>query len=188
MEQVVQERIYSGSESQPPPLKLSPFLLIVLSVLIGFAVITVGTRTLAQYTVPQPNPFEPFADIFPGESRSAFVSRGFISRGFICHLNYLPPVSEICAVNLPSGDFTSIYIIFREDRIENLTFILRGETLRIGDVLTLFGISKTHQYGGKYKYLESHFFWLHDMKVSILSYTGRSPLFVPVSSISFSLE
>jgi hypothetical protein len=58
MEQIARERTYPElSPLHPPRLGLPPLLLILVVVLIGFTVVNMGVRALAQYTPALLNPF-----------------------------------------------------------------------------------------------------------------------------------
>jgi len=107
--------------------------------------------------------------------------------GFTCQM-IMSTTYENCTINPSTGYFTRIGIFISNDRVDHASFVIRDDTLKVGDVVTLFGNANApHDTALLYPH-ESYFFWLGGLKVSILSDIGQFPLFLPASSVSFSLE
>jgi hypothetical protein len=188
VEQIARERTYPELEPlHPPRLRLSPLLLIVIVLLIGFAVINLGVRTLAQYSLPPSNPFPAYADIFPGQPANAILSREFSCWGndfyeYSYAVAYgLTQESCIFIFTPAEGIFSHVEAVISGDTIQTLTFLLRDKTLQVGDLEKLLEMPTLHTLHNT-----AYFFLPEDFVIAkTVDFTGQFSLFLPVWSISF---
>lgn len=111
------------------------YLLVALIVWMGFTVVILGAQGLGQDTEPPTNPFAAFAHFFPGQPGSAIQGYGFLcSRGLYA---YLP--NEHCTLNPTEGAFSQIGVVISEDVIDEISFRMRDDTFRLGDLTLLLG-------------------------------------------------
>jgi hypothetical protein len=174
VEHIVRESIYPQAASPIPRLRLSPFLLIVVITLVGFAVVTISASLVAQYRPTPHNPFPAYADVFPGQPASAVEARAFSCQ------NYAPAETS-CIFTPAAGAFLSVQAVMSEDKIHDLTFVLRDNTLQVGDLEMFLKMPTLHTlYRAAYFYLPGSF-----VRVRTAAYSGQFSLFLPILSISF---
>lgn len=186
MEQIIHKRTYPELEMpHAPRIMLSPLLVIVFVLLVGFAVVNMGVRALAQYGTPPANPFPDYADVLPGQPATALETRAFS-----CQLNYdyyydrtetADPIEESC-VFIPSASFfSSVEVIISEGIIHQTTFILRANTLQVGDLEKLLEMPMLHNL-----YHTAYFFLPEDFViVKTAGYVRHFSLFLSVWSVTF---
>ncbi|MEO8606289.1 MAG: hypothetical protein ABI690_00280 [Chloroflexota bacterium] len=138
MEHTYRKSTYSESKRYVPKLRLSPFLLIVVIMLVGFGVMNMSVTALAQYSPAPVNPFPAYADIFPGQPASAVEARTFSCQ------NYTPAETS-CTFTPTGGAFLSIQVGISEGIIRDLIFILRDNTLQIGDLEMFLKMPTLHR-------------------------------------------
>ncbi len=176
MEQIVQEKIYREVESHIPRPKFSSILLIMFTLLIGFAAIVVSTRALAQCSIPPPDPFPAYADIFPGQPESAVKERAFSCSGYY---NYYNSIVAGCTITRSAGIFSKVSISISEGIIRNIIFFTRDNSLTMGDLVIFL---KTPASNIIYHFAD---FYVPGLTFRV-KYGGSFSLFVPVQSISLS--
>jgi hypothetical protein len=155
--------------------QMPPYLLVVFSLLVGFAVVSLGVWALGQSAVPLPNPFAAFADVFPGQPRSAAQMRGFL-----CLTSaYGSEPNEYCSVDLARGIVSQIDVYIAEDLIDEISFRLREDTLRVGDLMLIWGTPEIRENG------HSVYFYWRSMGVTamVTEYFGRFSHFLPVRRV-----
>ena len=185
MEHIVRERIYPQAPSQIPRLRLSPLLLIVFSVVVGFAVVTISVRAVAQYTPSPPDPFPDYADIFPGQPASAIETRTFSCEAIYNYNHDLTkdtePMQELCTFIPAEGVFSSVEASLSGGIIYQLTFIMRDNTLQVGDLAQLLGMPPIH------RFKRTAYFLLPTslVRADPIGQRKRFSLFLPVWSITF---
>jgi hypothetical protein len=185
VEQIVRERTYPELKPlHPPRLKLSPLLLILVVLLISFAIVNLGMRALAQYTVPPPNPFPAYADIFPGQSAEAIETRAFS-----CDLNYnyqSPtedhyPTETYCTFVPAAGVFSRVGVVISSGIIRQSIFVMRDNTFRVGDLAIWLEAPVIH-FVPKVVYFALP---RNLVRVTFFGHAQRFSLFLPVSIIAF---
>ncbi len=139
MEQIARERTYPELVPlHPPRLRLSPLLLIVFALLVGFTVVSLGVRAVAQYTLQPFNPFPAYADIFPGQP-----ARAIETRAFLCRLNYNyyhdrtedhDPIEEWCTFIPAAGVFSSVTVFIADGMIRETIFLARHNSFTVGEL------------------------------------------------------
>lgn len=178
MEQTVQDKVYTQSATFIPRLRLSPLLLIVVILLVGFAVIMLGVRSLAQFTPSPPNPFSAYTDVFPGQLMSAVDIRLFSCDK---DYDYYLYAAIKCTFNPVGGFFSSIELIVVQDIIHQITFILRDNTLQVGDLKKLLKVPIIHRlYHTVYYFLPKSV-----VRAETIDYGERFSLFLPIRNVSF---
>jgi hypothetical protein len=188
VDDIVRERSYPELEPlHPPRLRLSPLLLMVSVLLIGFAVVNMGMRALAQYIAPPANPFPAYADIFPGQPANAILSREFSCWGnnfyeYSYTVAYgLTQESCIFIFTPAEGIFSHVEAVISGDTIQTLTFILRDNTLQVGDLMRFLDVPIIHRlYHTVYFLLPTSV-----VRAETIDYGERFSLFLPVWNVSF---
>ena len=185
MEHIVRESIYPPAASPIPRLRLSPFLLIVVMMLAGFAVVSISAKVVAQYTPAPQNPFPAYADIFPGQAMSALEARGFSCQYFYDFYHRptedSPPTEASCFFTPAAGIFLSVKANISAGTLCTLIFTLRDNTLQVGDLEMLLKMPKLHMmHGSAYFTLPGSF-----VIARTANYAGEFSLFLPIWSITF---
>jgi hypothetical protein len=161
------------------PLRLTPRLVAVSALVIGFTVVNVGAILLVRYFTTPTNPFSDYVDVFPGQSRSAVFTHAFS-----CAMgdNSLLP-NEYCTLSLSTGVFTQVGVVVSNSTVTRTDFILGEGMLRLGDLVALWGIPDSQIHDGRYV---MDFFWPGSgVNASAFSDTRKLSLFLPVGSVSF---
>lgn len=131
---------------RPIPYKL---LVMIFTSLIGFMAFSSGARSLAQRTLPPASPFEAYLDIFPGQPMSALEGRGF-SCQFAQNQNYYAKPPEVpedqCLFTSAVGIFSAIKVVGSNQSIREVRFILRDNSLRLGDLLVMLAFPQFRSY------------------------------------------
>lgn len=160
--------------------KLPLYLRIMLATLVSISVITLGVYALAQQMEQPSNPFSPYVDIFLGQPQSAVVAQGF-SCAMYFNGGYYSGLDDYCTLKLAQGAVSSIGVLISQDVGRQITFGLRENTLRLGDLVALWGRPNVHQYGPSVS-----FSWRRiGVTTLTLTYTRPFSLFIPVRSIYF---
>jgi hypothetical protein len=136
------------------------------------------TKSFAQDTVPPPNPFAPFADVFPGQPGNGVEARGFscVRRPYGAYRGL-----EDCTCILATGAFSLVEVIISEGTIRQTDFTMRGSTLRIGDLAMLWGIPDVHK--GVHT---PYFYWPgNGILATTISYSGQFSFFLALRSVLF---
>ena len=185
MEQSIQKHIYPEAEQHPQRLNWSLLARIVFMMVAGFAVMTEAARAAAHYASPPFNPFSTYADIFPGQTARAIETRPFSC--LVTHNYYHDPTrdhnpsQETCILVLSEGVFFRIEANLVQGTIFKLTFIVRDNALRLGDLERIMDTSAVHIYDR-----EVYFTSPHNLVVTkTAAYSGRFSLFLPVWSVAF---
>jgi hypothetical protein len=124
------------------------------------------------------DPFAPYSDLMPGQSRDALTQWEFN-----CATTIIPSFSESCSLTPESGIFSEIQVKFAADtgRIEKTVFLSRENRLSLGDLVLLWGKPEIDIYGRT-----ANLRW-HDSHVVAIPQTYRSPVAyrVPLTYIAF---
>jgi hypothetical protein len=179
MEHIIRERVYPPSEELTPSPKPPTYLRVALILLTAFSVMSLGARAVAQHTEPPPNPLASFADLLPGQPGSDLEGRGFS-----CYEEAYDygAARDNCLIHLATGAFTRIGLLISKDRtIRQVTFSVRENTLRLGDLMLTLGRPEIHRYGH-----QMTFYWRSTgIAASTIVYNGQYSAFLPLWSISF---
>lgn len=123
------------------------------------------------------DPFLAYTDIFPSRPASAIQLRGVTCQNI--PFKYYSPT--YCDFTPAEGIFSEVTLFIYEDRIRQITFLLRENTLTIGDLQLFLGVPSTHQYPQM-----AHFALTSSFALATTdNYAGRFSLFLPVRRISF---
>jgi hypothetical protein len=134
VEQIRQNRRSDG-ESNTPSLHRTSYLLVVPIIWLGLTVVSLGAIAWARYGVPSPNPFSSYVDIFPGQPSSALQARGFS-----CSMEFNRYTSnEYCFSYPAAGVFSKVGVVVSKGVISIISFTMRENTLRLGDLMMLWG-------------------------------------------------
>jgi hypothetical protein len=184
LEQIIRERTFPELKSHLLGLKLSPLLRIAFIMLLGFALVTMSVRALAQYSLSLPNPFPAYADIFPGQAASMAEARGFSCQRSYDYYDATEdhvPTLEACIFAPPEGIFSSVQVIISDGIIRESIFLIRNNTLQVGDVERFLEMPVLHTlHRTAYFFLPGSF-----VIVQTVGYARQFSLFLPAWSISF---
>jgi len=107
------------------PTYIRLMLLITGIVCIG----SVGFTALMRLNTPIPNPFIPYADIFPGQSH-----RTVLLHGFSCQFS-----PQYCTSAPANSPFALISVTLASGVVKHLDFAMRPNTLTMGDLPVEWG-------------------------------------------------
>ena len=177
MEQVI-PRPQSPPQARSLALHLPRYLLAMLLLLLACTGVTLSVWGLGHSPQLPPNPFISFADVFPGQPRSAVVSRGF-SCLTSAYSGYSESPNEICSLWPKDGLFSQVSVGINQDIVQNILFTLHENTLRIGDLMLLWGQQDFHMYNGA-----GYFFWGNTHNTtSAVNHTRRFSHFLSVRKV-----
>ena len=181
MDQITQEIVLPIPEKRAL-LPIIPFhVWIVLMMVIGFAVINIGVRGLARYPSLPVNPFAEYADIFPGQPKSAVEARGFICEASVYNFGNTA-FEEYCGWKPESDVFSSLHVVLYQQIIQQVSFTLRDKGLRVGDIAIGLETSNMKVYPGfVYFMLPSSI-----VTVRTTAKAGRFSPYIPVWRVTFS--
>ena len=149
-----------------------PIILIVLAVLI---IESLSLTVLARSGTQPLNPFSSYTDLL-GQSRNAFITRGFS-----CRLGTYPVLpGEYCALNVDARAFSQVGVVINNGFGKRIDFITRGNALQAGDLFLWFGKTTAYTHGQMVD-----FFWPGGVSASAISENGRISYFLPIRSVSF---
>ena len=180
MEHIVRESIYPQVARPRPKPRLSPLVQIVFSVLVGFSVAIAGVRAVsqAQHGPVLLDPFSAYADIFPGQPESAVKTRPFSCEKYY---HEYPDAETDCTFAPPEGIFSHIDVAISGGTIFQLTFIIRDNTLNIGDLARLLGMPAMRRF-----YRTTYFILPTNLvRADTIDHGEQFSLFLPVWSITF---
>ena len=160
--------------------KLPLYLRIALVLVIGLSASTCGVVVLVRSTAQPTDPFASFTDVFPRNPRSAIEARRF---------RCPPPDEETSNYNTGSpcflwpiaGTFAQVGVVVSEGNIRQTFFTMRKNTLRVGDLMVLWGKPEIRTYSRSVYLLwrsRRIFAWVSD-------YTGWMSPFLPVWRVYF---
>jgi hypothetical protein len=122
----------------------------------------------------------------PGQPASALEGRGFTCWSdsynyYAGHPENHDPTEEFCIFTPAEGVFSSVETVISRDTIQTLTFILRDNTLQVGDLEKLLEMPMLHTlHNTAYFFLPEDF-----VIVKTADFTEQFSLFLSVWSISF---
>jgi hypothetical protein len=140
VEQIAPEITRSRTASLNRSRKLPLYMDVALFLFTGFTVVIVLTWVLVQNRTPLPNPFALFADILPGQPESNARARGF-SPPISDYSFYHSPSEQYSILDLETGIFSHILITINQDIIRQTSFVMRDDTLTVGDLAMFLGTS-----------------------------------------------
>jgi hypothetical protein len=152
-------------------------LLAVIVIWSGFTVAIITVKMLGQGLDQASNPFAAFADVFPGQPKSAAEARGILCA--VSAYEYNPP-DDSCMVRHTSGQFSSVSVEIRAEMITAINFWLREDTLRVGDLILLWGTPDIREFSRSV-----YLYWQNRDILAIATHeTKRFSLLLPVRRIS----
>ena len=179
MEQV-RETLPIPLHGNTAPFRRSPYLQLVFILFSGFALANIGVTIFAQSIAPaQPtlNPFLEYMDIFPGQPLGMMEGRGFSCWS---NYDYYASSEPACSVTLSSGVFSNIDLSVSQGIIRQITFSLRDDRLKAGDLVLLLGNPNFRAYPH-----HVFFFW-SNLFVNVSTAGRRNAATMrPVWSVSF---
>lgn len=168
--------ILVGRDRHSAPRSFQLFFIIV-AIAICLIVMANGATAMGKYlSKPPSNPFALFADIFPGQPQIAVETRRFqCTNGLYSYLT-----NTYCNLALPTGFFSQVSVVIGDGLINEISFRLREETLRVGDLMVLWGIPTVREYP------HSVYFYWTDLNIFalVVDYTGQFSLYLPVQQVS----
>jgi len=114
-------------------------------VLLTFALVSEIAMTYLKDNKPSFDPFVPYADVLPKQSRSAVLQRGFKCNQII------PSLDEVCSLPSETGIFSEIQVRFisatHRDQVSQTVFKPREGAITIGDLEMLWGRPEIKVFG-----------------------------------------
>ncbi|MBX3065473.1 MAG: hypothetical protein KF726_21030 [Anaerolineae bacterium] len=157
-----------------------PYLLAVFVMWVSLSVVIVGALAFGKYTLPLANPFSIYADIFPGQSTSSISAWGFLCDTTDAS-SYSISLEKECRFSPTTGIFSRVDVTISDDTINQISFIVRENILRMGDFAQL---SETTDFRVLHSAL--FFSWHGNLGMaSITSTIGRSLPFRFVWKVAF---
>jgi hypothetical protein len=117
----------------PQSIRLTRRLKMNLIVVAMLLFVVIGIAVLARPTESPPNPFIDYADFLPGQFWSAGVAQAFRCNTDIAGGN------AYCFLSPADGAFSDIGVTIAGDQITQTAFTLRENTLKVGDLASLWG-------------------------------------------------
>ncbi len=112
---------------------LSLILILAVVACSGFASLTASAVLLPQAGASPANPFITYADILPGQPKSAVAGRGFL-----CSSNnrnyYGTEGDEVCVLDI-EGEFAQIQLKLSQGVVASIHFIAANDMILVGDLM-----------------------------------------------------
>jgi hypothetical protein len=164
------------------PLVILPLRLpVVLVVVAAFAGLNIGLKALVGYTATVVNPFAAFADVFPGQPRSAAFARGFSCASANAHETYQDIPEETCIFRPESEPFFMVQMFLYGDTIRQVDFRMHENTIRVGDLIALWGHPEADAYSRSI-----FLYWRSQGIFALVPWeSGQFSLFLPVRRVYF---
>jgi hypothetical protein len=159
---------------------LFSFLTVRIALIVmGLVSISITVATAIAGNQPPFDPFAPYADIMPGQSRETVLQRGFH-----CQFNEPPYTSgEFCSLTPETGIFSAIQvsIVYNRSRVSRVVFIAREPRLVLGHLAWLWGKPQTKMSGQTV-----NFRWPNQHIVTVLqNYNGHFSYWLPITYVAF---
>jgi len=168
-------------ESQTPSRKPPLYVLLVFILVSGFSAGGAGMRILARNAAAASNPFAVFADVFPGQSRSAVAARGFSCYSAGASASDRDPTDESCILRPESGSLSQVEVLIPGDEIRRLDFRIHENALRLGDLAVFWGVPEVQRYSRSL-----YVFWRSlGIFALVVRNTEEFSLFLPVQRVYF---
>jgi hypothetical protein len=146
VEAITPFNIPSQPQRRPLSFKLLPFKLMACSLVVGFTILIVCARGLAQYTPLAVSPFAAFADIFPGKPADALKARDFFCV-MTPDTTLATATDEHCNLKLETGSITEITVIVARREVFQIQFMFRENAPTLGDLMLCLGTPQKHLSG-----------------------------------------
>ena len=115
-------------------LRLPAYLRIIFAVLAGNIALVMAWTALVRTPTLRQDPFSSYEYIFLGRLKSDLVVEEYS-----CQAGPIPRLMEYCSYAPTAGTFSHIGVMVEGSRIILVTFTLRENTLRIGDLALWWG-------------------------------------------------
>ena len=139
-------RLQREWESHDSTRKLPSNLLVVFCIWIGIATVSITAVTICRSAPPPPSPFASFADVFPGQPRSAVEARRFSCVTGSYNGSEGAP-NEHCTLNSATGVFSQVSVGIYKDVVQSIYFTSHDNTIRVGDLMLLWGQGNVREIG-----------------------------------------
>jgi hypothetical protein len=160
------------------------FILIPITMAVAFTVLIIGARVLGASLPLPPDPFEAYADLFPGQPRSAAVASGFSCPASFFNPGAVPLPIETCVFWPVTGPFSQIIVSVSQDEIRQLRFILRGTALKMPDLIAWWGAPLIEDVGE----VRQYHWTVRGTHASVIVLTGRHSPMSLLHSVSLLIE
>ncbi len=116
-----------------------PYLIMLVAAVAcsGFASLTASALLLPQTGAPPANPFITYADILPGQPKSAVVARGFICSSS-SEVSFGTGRDEHCVLE-SDREFAQIQLNLSRGVVVSTQFLTAHESIRLGDLMAWLG-------------------------------------------------
>ena len=122
--------------------KLTRYLSVMCVVLVGCTAVNLGARSLGQSRAAARNPFFAYVDVLPGQPKSVAIARSFV-----CPAQIYDTQDEHCDFRPKSGVFSHVAVDIVDGTISYGSFTVRNKTLRVGDLVLLWGMPDIEEHG-----------------------------------------
>lgn len=180
MERIAPKIIPSARKNPVSLHIIPPYVWVVLGMILGLAAIVIGVREFAHlWAGTSDHLFTEFRHIFPGQSASDIEAKGFS-----CGEDkpkYYSADKQYCFWIPQEGAFSRVEVVIKKDAVHQVNFLLRDQSLRIGDVAAILESSDFHSHPGIV------IFHLPDLFVVARSLANIKPFsfYTPVSIVTF---
>jgi hypothetical protein len=159
--------------------KLPSIVLVVLCAWLGIVIVSMTVVAIGRSAPIPPNPFASFADVFPGQPRSAITAWDFS-----CVINSYAAFdgvpNEYCTFNPATGTFSQVRIAIYKNVIQSIVFVLRENTLTVGDLMLLWGRVTVRGINRA-----AYFYWHRSgIAATAVNHSGQFSLLLPVRSVT----
>jgi hypothetical protein len=121
---------------------------------VGLTVMSGGAIALTRNAAPVSDPFVGLTDIFPGQPRTALEARGFSC--FVSNYSYRSTPAEYCFLSRDEGVFSVVEALVSGVTIREVDFKVRENSLRIGDLMLLWGSPAIYEHTDSVNFLWEH--------------------------------
>jgi hypothetical protein len=161
--------------------RLPIFILMLVVTMACFTTVDAAVIILARHTEALRDPFESYVDILPGQTRAAVTNRGFS-----CPKSSITAYhgsDEYCVLMPETGTFSQVGVLMSDGIIRQAVFILRADTLGVGDLVTFWGIPEVMS-----QYRAVNCVWYtRRLSISATCYDdGRVSIFRRIKTVYFS--
>lgn len=136
--EVTTQRTTAGaSQRLLPVFRLPLYLHVTLVILAVTAVVLMGWVVLVRQPVQPENPVAPYAEIFPGQPRSALMNLSCPS--FLGTSPTESWVRDYCALTPQKSAFWQVSVVIKDSIVQRTDFAVRKDNLTLGDLVFLWG-------------------------------------------------
>jgi len=171
---------------QVPPiaihLHLSFYLRFVFGLSLGVGAVATGMAALPRLMQSPTNPFSDYADILPGQPRSALILHGFACAESGAVTPSRPSISQYCVLLPKTGAFDHIGAIVSSSVIMQVYFSVRDDASVVGDLAKMWG---RPEIGASYREWVTLYWPGSGFPVRAQAEPGRFSYFLPLRRVIF---